>query len=337
MPDRIVVSFRGLVPPEEGAGARYLTLAMAFKKRAEALGATLCAWSAQTFSFDLARDDLEEALGLAELVRSSNVEDRFGVGVAEGELQPVAEAGSFASLSWGQALLVAVGLSRDARPGEVLLGPRFAEHRSEELARLGYRVVLDPPRRAWVLVHDQEEEPERMSEPPRPPTVPPVLPPPPTTPRPSRPPSMPPRSPEGEALAELARKALVQGDVGAVEKLLDQLRQIGEHTELVERMAGIVALQRGATGDALKRLRGAAEAYQAPAQRARARLAYAVALAAAGRHERSLLEALDALARAREAADSLGEHACARFLARLSAATGHADAAAVWARVAAIE
>src|SRR6185295_16724646 len=101
------------------------------------------------------------------------------------------------------------------------------------------------------------------------------------------------------------------------------------------RMTGFVALRRGATTDALRRLRSAAEAVKEPAQRARARLAYGVALASAGRMEGALLEALAALARAREAVDVHGEHACARFLARLSSATGHADAAAVWAHVAA--
>jgi hypothetical protein len=96
-----------------------------------------------------------------------------------------------------------------------------------------------------------------------------------------------------------------------------------------------VALRRGATADALRRLRAATLAAKEPAARARARLAYGVALAGAGRAESALLEALEALARAREAGDAHGEHACALFLARLSAASGHPDAAGVWARIAA--
>ena len=124
-------------------------------------------------------------------------------------------------------------------------------------------------------------------------------------------------------------------DSASLERLIAELRESGEHVDLVERMSGFVALRRGATADALRRLRAATEAVKEPAQRARARLAYGVALASAGRTESALLEALEALARAREAGDPHGEHACALFLARLSATAGHADAASVWAMIAA--
>ncbi|WP_438018033.1 hypothetical protein WMF18_02670 [Sorangium sp. So ce315] len=135
-------------------------------------------------------------------------------------------------------------------------------------------------------------------------------------------------------LAELARQALVQGDLRSLERLVGELRRTGERDGLVERMSGLIALGRGAKDDALRRLRIAAEAEAEPAQRARALLAHGVALAAAGRAEGALLEALSALARAREADDRRGEQACARFLARLAAAAGHEDAARTWARVA---
>ncbi len=136
-------------------------------------------------------------------------------------------------------------------------------------------------------------------------------------------------------LAELAKDALVQGDVTALEGLIAQLRATGEYPELVERMSGFVALGRGAKSEALGKLRmAAAAADQSPAQRARALLAYGVALAAAGRTESALLEALDALARAREASDRHGEHVCARFLARLCSAAGHTGAASAWAQAA---
>jgi hypothetical protein len=133
----------------------------------------------------------------------------------------------------------------------------------------------------------------------------------------------------------MAKRALLGGDVEALERLIAELRETGAHADLVERMSGFVALRRGATADALRRLRVATEAVKEPAQRARARLAYGVALASAGRTESALLEALEALARAREAGDPHGEHACALFLARLSAAAGHADSASVWALIAA--
>ncbi len=136
-------------------------------------------------------------------------------------------------------------------------------------------------------------------------------------------------------LADEARRALVRRDVAALEGLITRMRATGENDELVERMSAMVALGRGAKAEALSKLRQAADAPELlPPHRPRARLAYSVALAAAGRREAALLEALTALARARELGDRHGEHACARFLARLAAAAGHPSAASTWARVA---
>jgi type IV secretory pathway VirB10-like protein len=135
-------------------------------------------------------------------------------------------------------------------------------------------------------------------------------------------------------LADLAKHALLKGDLGMLERLVSELRLTGEHAELVERMTGFISLGRGAKSDALRRLRAAADAEQRPARRARALLAYGVALAAAGRTEGALLEVLTALARAREAEDHHGEQACARFLARLSFATGHEAAGRAWTEIA---
>jgi len=153
--------------------------------------------------------------------------------------------------------------------------------------------------------------------------------------RPTRPSKAPPpASPESRPdLAERAKKALVQGDLATLEKLIAELRRSGEHSDLVERMSGFVALGRGAKAEALRKLRAAADVEQRPAHRARALLAYGVALAATGEPEAALLEALDALSRAREVGDRMGEEACARFLARLSSAAGHSSAAAAWADV----
>jgi hypothetical protein len=136
-----------------------------------------------------------------------------------------------------------------------------------------------------------------------------------------------------EELAELAKQALVQGDLAQLEQLIAQLRGTGEHGDLVERMSSFVALGKGAKTEALRKLQAAADIEQPPGQRARALLAYGVALAATGQAEAALLEALAALARAREAKDLHGEEACARFLARISSATGHSTAAVAWANV----
>lgn len=404
MPQRIVVSFRGPIVADLASGKKYLERALTLKKRAEALGATLCAWSASTFSFDFEKDDLEEATSLALSAQEGVPDDeRFGIGIAEGEMSTVGEGGSLAALSWGLPLCAAVALARDARAGECLLDPDLVAEHFANLAELGYEVSLDRHRRVLSPRH-----PALLTAPTQPPahragsapTLPPpsagswpsLRPPPlmgatptgaslrppgvPTihTPRPSVPPlpfsssitAPPPRSgsiappppsvrvtarppaepalganlahAEGEVsdqLAELAKRALMQGDLGALEGLIAQLKVRGEHGDLVERMTGLAALRRGATGEALRRLREAAEAKKDPAQQARARLAYGVALATAGRNESALLEVLQALARARAAGDAQGERACALFLARLSSTAGHGDAASAWMAVAA--
>ena len=321
MPPRVVVSFRGAVSADEASGERYLARALAMKQRAEAHGATLCAWSAWTFSFCFEPDEIEEAVTLAISV-FEDLTASLCAGVAAGELREVGERGPLAGLAWGLPLVSAVALSRAARGGEVLVDEPFCAQHGAELAALGLRAEGDHIKR---LVRS-ELEPGAVPAPspsileldlePEPPL-------PPVSLRPV------------DLVGESAKRALLQGDVPALEKLIAELQGTGEHVELVERMSGFAALRRGATADALRRLRAAAEAVKQPAQRARARLAYGVALASAGRTESALLEALEALARAREARDGHGEHACALFLARLSASAGQPEAASVWARLAA--
>ncbi|MEJ7735192.1 MAG: hypothetical protein WKG00_39155 [Polyangiaceae bacterium] len=144
MPERLVVSFRGVVSRRSSpggtrsAGEDYLARALALKKRAEAFGATLCAWSAQTFSFDFDVEELEEAVALAIAAARPGpavpARERFGVGIAQGSLDVVGECGSLAALSWGQPLLSAVALARDAKPGEVLVDPELPAMKSGRLA-----------------------------------------------------------------------------------------------------------------------------------------------------------------------------------------------------------
>src|SRR5262245_6182813 len=99
MPERIVVSFRGIVPVGASGGPNHLERALTMKKRADALGATLCAWSASTFSFDLSPDELEEAVSLAMLATQEEgvpLERRFSVGLSQGSLTSVGDGGSLA-------------------------------------------------------------------------------------------------------------------------------------------------------------------------------------------------------------------------------------------------
>jgi hypothetical protein len=333
MPERIVVCFRGAVPADDERGAAYLARALGLKTRAEAHGAALCGWSAWTCSFAFEPDELEEAVRLATLVFEV---EGFGAGIAEGEMIPVGERGSVAGLAWGRPLVNSAALARAAGAGEVLIDEALWSRRGEEITALGFPVDGDRIKRLSRAGHEGLDAGARVSEV--------SLTPPGGTLTSSSIqmaavayPSEPERQPGSlrDPRVEMAKKALLQGDTAALERLIAELREAGSHADLVERMSGFIALRRGATADALRRLRAATEAVKEPAQRARARLAYGVALASAGRTESALLEALEGLARAREAGDAQGEHACALFLARLSAVSGHSAAASTWALVAA--
>jgi hypothetical protein len=304
VPQRIVVSFRGELK-ENVADSAYLHRALAMKERAEALGATLCAWSAQTFAFDFGPDEFEEAISLAaQACEGELAEERFSAGLSQGEMRTVGEGSSLAMLSWGIPLVTAVALARDARAGQVLLDPALFPLRTSDLTSLGWCIVGERGRSVLVRCIDESTVDHEVGTAPH-------------------------------DLAELAKQALLQGDIMALDQFIIQLRGMGHHEDWVERMSGLAALKSGATADALRRLGAAVDSVREPAQRARARLAYGVALAHAGEGEGAILETLEALARAREASDVQGEHACALFLARLSAAAGHHDAASTWNEIAA--
>jgi hypothetical protein len=126
----------------------------------------------------------------------------------------------------------------------------------------------------------------------------------------------------GERLTELAKEALMGADTQSLEQWAEGLLAAGEHGRFAERMQAIVRLARGDVGDALRALRAARaelDANAPPTERCQASLALGVALAVAGRPDEALLEALDALARAREQGDDKGGHACLAFLSKLFA------------------
>ncbi len=121
-------------------------------------------------------------------------------------------------------------------------------------------------------------------------------------------------------LAQLSRDALLDGDAASLEKWSDGLKATGEKDALAERMWAMARLAKGRVGDALKALRAArlrAEEEGQLRSRCQAALALGVGLAFAGRSDEALLEGLDALARAREAADAQAEGACLAFLQKL--------------------
>jgi hypothetical protein len=124
MPRRIVVSFCRRPPTEGAALDRYVARMLALKGRAEALGARLCAFGSAGFAVDFDPADRDEAFSLASAATEDEpAADRFGIGVAEGELTRLRDSGSLEALSWGAALAVAESLAAEAKPGEVRVDP----------------------------------------------------------------------------------------------------------------------------------------------------------------------------------------------------------------------
>jgi hypothetical protein len=135
-----------------------------------------------------------------------------------------------------------------------------------------------------------------------------------------------------DGLPGQAAEALRRGDLQAVGDLAAQLRGETQNEPLAERLEAMACLRRGEVAEALRLLRAAKTRAQEldVEERCRAALAFGVALSMAGRHAEALLEALEALARAREVGDASGERACARFLAQLTELAGHHEYARSW-------
>ncbi len=321
MATRFVVAVR--VPTPE------LNLMLRAKKAAEALGGTLCAWGADELAIAFEPEDAEEVVAFASA--ASSVEGgACSVGVARGALDPVHGATALAELSWGPALIDASAVAsatpsgavyvedEAARVLEARLAASFADSAGPVPAAMGERRPLTGAHGGALWV--------------RPLAVAPLVPPP--VSRRSTGLSELPPSVEAGVAADHAVDAIRSGDFAALERHLDDLRARGASSALITRLSGLAALGRGATVDALRTLRAAAEKAGEPAQKTRACLALAVALGAAGRNDEALLAALRALAAARAAADRHGERACARYLAQLSAAAGFTDASLLWDRAA---
>lgn len=133
------------------------------------------------------------------------------------------------------------------------------------------------------------------------------------------PPSEAPGSKIAVRLGELAKDALLSADNAALERWVDGLRAAGESPIFTERMRAMARLGRGDIGDALRVLRRTRSQLDPQDHRLRCQtsLALGVALSVAGRPQEALLEAMDALARARQINDERGAKACLAFLAKL--------------------
>jgi len=315
----VVVSFRWAASPAKPREA--MDLAEQLTEQASALGARVCSFGGYELGFVFDEADVEAAIELAaRTVHEARMRPVSKAGVAVGEVAAFGEAAGSTALSWGEPVVVAAALARSAQPGEVLLDatvpgvidgtltvvPSGRDLTFGGVPRLSYSLDI-------AHAVSQGEDALYATNPPEPA----------------------PRVPTGSfEIIELAREALRRGDTISLDAALQHLKVTGEHPEVVERLAGVLAMTRGAKEEGLRVLRRAAAQETREDRRARAVLAYSVGLAAAGRTEEALLESLSALALTRAHGDTSGEVACTTFLSQLSEAAGHGGSAARWQSVA---
>ncbi len=156
MSERIVVSCRMNGEEVARPESRYLDRARALTQHAEALGATLAAWSATTMAFAWDNDSLEEAVQFACKANGPDGarEKTWACAIARGELVPLADdkgdrARGRADLAWGEPLVAAVILARAARAGEVVVEASFEG--LDAFVTIGKRLGRDGERRVRGL------------------------------------------------------------------------------------------------------------------------------------------------------------------------------------------
>jgi hypothetical protein len=156
---RIVVGFlTQMTLGRAGTADAHLARLIRLRDRADAHGGRLCALGSQSLAFDFAPDDLEEALAFAltehhDAPRGTDAA-LWGVGIAQGEMEPVVDAGSLVLPSWGVPLVVAIGLARTARPGEVLIDPDLPAVQAGDVLTWGTRISKDGPLRVRGSIVD---------------------------------------------------------------------------------------------------------------------------------------------------------------------------------------
>jgi hypothetical protein len=309
----IVVAFRmtpaGMMPGPDGT---YLNRARSICARGEALGGRLVAWSAVMLAMAWDIDSIEEAILLATSVRegSSSADRAWAGGLAEGELEPLAPDGQRMQLAWGEALLSAVSLARVAGAGEVLVDGDVRALRSGQLALLGARSSSDSGRRVrgWRLDLDNPWRAENA------PAI------------AINVSSFPPQELSSEDVIEIVERAS-QAPSGPDDEVASS-KQLRE-PPLVDRVRGLVDQERGGRAETLADLRRSRVRVDGgpPSAQCQAALALSMGLLMAGRAEEALLDAMDALARAREAHEPRAIGACLALLAKVYASAGFAEAA----------
>jgi hypothetical protein len=338
-----------MTPGPEGL---YLTRARSMCARGEALGGRLVAWSAALLAMAWEPDSIEEALLLGASIREEalSVERAWSSGMAEGELEPLSPEGARMQLAWGEALVSAASLARIARPGELLVDGDVRALRAGQLTLLGARASTDAGKRVrgWRL--DLEHPWKRAADG--------VVAGADATdryfvfPQVADSPALPdasPREVDLNATQEMPAVSFSTSEYSALDALeiidangvpSEPAAAATDPAKPSERYPGTLLADRvrslasGAHGkDAsdvlsdVRRARARVEGGSA-ATRCQASLALAMTLAIAGRPEEALLEALDALARAREAQDPKAVGACMALLAKLYSAAGMTGEAA---------
>jgi hypothetical protein len=330
MARHVVVAFRmppaGMMP---GAGGAYLTRARSMCSRGEALGGSLVAWSAALLAMAWDCDSIEEALLLPTSLREESLppERRWSSGVAEGELEPLAPDGTRMHLAWGEALVSAASLARIAKPGELLVDGDMRAVRAGQLNLLGSWASTDAGQRVrgWRL--DLEHPWKRATEAGADPTDRFLV-----LPTEDDSALQDPNATQETEIVEFATEELSPSEVLQIVEASteaeaapapgDELRPGRVLAERVRKLArGDVGSDAIEALAELRRARMRAEG-RPPASRCQAALALAMTLGIAGRPEEALLEALDALARAREGQDPKAVGACMALLVKLYSFAG---------------
>ena len=342
MDRHVVVALRfvpaGVEPQGEGT---FVDRARTLCARAEALGGLLIAWGAASFAIAWEPDAVEEALELATRTEGAPPSQPiWACGVAEGNLEALASDGQRMHLSWGPPLVAATVLARAANAGEVLVDGGVGAVRDGSLSLRGTRrsVVDGHAVEGWRLDRSRpwrrtpgERDAADLGD---------------HNGAPAPADSRPDLSGVDEAHATMAPGAATVVEELSSADLLpvldDEADDAGATSSARPRVVALVervrAVSSGESGGAealsdLRRERVRAESGSLTAQ-CQAALALAVGLSFVGRHDEALLEALDALARARDLDDAKAVDACLALLAKLYAGAGW-DAAAAQLRDAA--
>ncbi len=132
------------------------------------------------------------------------------------------------------------------------------------------------------------------------------------------------------------RSVLASKDMEALESWVETELPTMARARALRRFQAIVAIDRGDRAQALLQLQHACDqaASLSAVEQARCHLAYALGLTRAGRHLDALVEALEAMARARETGNVQARTACARFLRTLHITSGHGSLADAWGQAA---